>query len=163
MLYHKTFHTISIQWLIQTPKAWAIFVMSMQHSVTHFWNALIRAVLPVNLWNREVTSIPYDRHCLILSKTFLPYAGQGRYARGTVALQSVSESKVNNCKIMIMWHFSFLNLYFVFSFPNQTVKEDLNACPSLTKLSVSTHLLLTSEINCTISQCIYKHVAEQQS
>lgn len=72
---------------------------------------------------------------------------------------TISESKVNNnCKIMIMWHFSYLNLYFLFSFPNQTVKEDLKAFLSLTKLSVSTHLLLTSEINCSVSQCIYKHI-----
>lgn len=83
---------------------------------------------------------------------------------GTVASQSVAESKVNNnSKIMIRWCFSFLNLYFLFSFPNQTVNEALPMSLRWTELSVSTYLLLTSEINCSISQSIYSHVAEWQN
>lgn len=48
---------------------------------------------------------------------------------------------------MITWCSSFLNLYFLFSFPNQTIKEALPMSLRWTKLSVSTYLLLTSEIN----------------
>lgn len=59
--------------------------------------------------------------------------------------------------------FSFLNLYFLFSFPNQTVKEALPMSLRWTELSVSTYLLLTSEINCSISQSIYSHAAEWQN